>query len=159
MRNGADFSVFVNTGQEFDGSDSGARYGATLQAVSESDSTPLDITHKAQSGRSDIVGKDSPVSSPRQGVCRGHYCVPAHRRGDVLPRVRATKERIGKVDALSHNGSLAGTETPGLAMLLLQCFRTFPARAPRWGMWRRGSSRCARTVFVSERRRREGCLY
>merc|ERR1719253_1362694 len=25
MRNGADFSVFVNTGQEFDGSDSGAR--------------------------------------------------------------------------------------------------------------------------------------
>jgi len=25
MRNGADFSVFINTGQEFDGSDSGAR--------------------------------------------------------------------------------------------------------------------------------------
>lgn len=25
QRNGADFSVFVNTGQEFDGSDSGAR--------------------------------------------------------------------------------------------------------------------------------------
>lgn len=25
MRNGADFSVFVNTGQEFDGSDSGAK--------------------------------------------------------------------------------------------------------------------------------------
>ena len=25
MRNGADFSLFVNTGQEFDGSDSGAR--------------------------------------------------------------------------------------------------------------------------------------
>ena len=25
MRNGADFAVFVNTGQEFDGSDSGAR--------------------------------------------------------------------------------------------------------------------------------------
>ncbi|NXX39989.1 DHYS synthase, partial [Tricholaema leucomelas] len=25
MRNGADFSVYVNTGQEFDGSDSGAR--------------------------------------------------------------------------------------------------------------------------------------
>jgi deoxyhypusine synthase len=25
MRNGAEFSVFVNTGQEFDGSDSGAR--------------------------------------------------------------------------------------------------------------------------------------
>ena len=24
MRNGADFSVFINTGQEFDGSDSGA---------------------------------------------------------------------------------------------------------------------------------------
>ncbi|EEB93361.1 hypothetical protein MPER_07990, partial [Moniliophthora perniciosa FA553] len=24
-RNGADFSVFINTGQEFDGSDSGAR--------------------------------------------------------------------------------------------------------------------------------------
>jgi len=25
MRNGADFSLFINTGQEFDGSDSGAR--------------------------------------------------------------------------------------------------------------------------------------
>ena len=25
MRNGADYSVFINTGQEFDGSDSGAR--------------------------------------------------------------------------------------------------------------------------------------
>ncbi|KAG5832591.1 hypothetical protein ANANG_G00292740 [Anguilla anguilla] len=25
MRNGADYAVFVNTGQEFDGSDSGAR--------------------------------------------------------------------------------------------------------------------------------------
>ena len=25
MRNGADYSVFVNTGQEFDGSDSGAK--------------------------------------------------------------------------------------------------------------------------------------
>ncbi|CAM9686647.1 unnamed protein product [Choristocarpus tenellus] len=25
MRNGADFSVFINTGQEFDGSDSGAK--------------------------------------------------------------------------------------------------------------------------------------
>jgi len=25
MRNGADFSVYINTGQEFDGSDSGAR--------------------------------------------------------------------------------------------------------------------------------------
>ena len=25
LRNGADFSVFINTGQEFDGSDSGAR--------------------------------------------------------------------------------------------------------------------------------------
>ena len=27
MRNGADFSVFINTGQEFDGSDSGASPG------------------------------------------------------------------------------------------------------------------------------------
>ena len=25
MRNGADYSVYINTGQEFDGSDSGAR--------------------------------------------------------------------------------------------------------------------------------------
>jgi deoxyhypusine synthase len=25
MRNGSDFSVFINTGQEFDGSDTGAR--------------------------------------------------------------------------------------------------------------------------------------
>eukprot|EP01094_Clydonella_sp_ATCC50884_P029683 TRINITY_DN9378_c1_g1_i1.p1 TRINITY_DN9378_c1_g1~~TRINITY_DN9378_c1_g1_i1.p1 ORF type:complete len:362 (-),score=99.75 TRINITY_DN9378_c1_g1_i1:115-1158(-) len=34
MRNGADFSVFVNTGQEFDGSDSGARYVAmTLSSM------------------------------------------------------------------------------------------------------------------------------
>ena len=31
MRNGADYSVFINTGQEFDGSDSGARYDTQMR--------------------------------------------------------------------------------------------------------------------------------
>jgi len=31
MRNGADFSVFLNTASEFDGSDSGARYKITTK--------------------------------------------------------------------------------------------------------------------------------
>jgi len=44
MRNGADFAVFINTGQEFDGSDSGARPD---EAVSwgkiKGDATPVKI--------------------------------------------------------------------------------------------------------------------
>ena len=35
MRNGADFSVFINTGQEFDGSDSGARRERTARCARE----------------------------------------------------------------------------------------------------------------------------
>jgi deoxyhypusine synthase len=44
MRNGADFSVFINTGQEFDGSDSGA---SPDEAISwgkvKSDSRPVKV--------------------------------------------------------------------------------------------------------------------
>lgn len=46
MRNGADYAVFVNTGQEFDGSDSGARPD---EAVSwgkiRLDANPVKVSH------------------------------------------------------------------------------------------------------------------
>ena len=48
MRNGADYAVFVNTGQEFDGSDSGARPD---EAVSwgkvKLDATPVKVYAEA----------------------------------------------------------------------------------------------------------------
>jgi deoxyhypusine synthase len=44
MRNGLDFSVFVNTGQEFDGSDSGAKPGEALSwAKIRPEATPVKV--------------------------------------------------------------------------------------------------------------------
>ena len=44
MRNGANFSVFVNTGQEFDGSDSGAKPDEAISwGKVRADATPVKV--------------------------------------------------------------------------------------------------------------------
>ncbi len=55
QRNGANFAVFVNTGQEFDGSDAGYATG-----------TAPDMQGSPRRGS--VMGKDSHGCPPRQGV-------------------------------------------------------------------------------------------
>lgn len=44
MRNGADFSLFINTGQEFDGSDTGARPDEAISwGKIKIDATPVKV--------------------------------------------------------------------------------------------------------------------
>uniref|UniRef100_A0A8C3NJP2 Deoxyhypusine synthase n=1 Tax=Geospiza parvula TaxID=87175 RepID=A0A8C3NJP2_GEOPR len=72
MRNGADFSVYVNTAQEFDGSDSGRA-----------------------AGRGRVLGQDPRGRHPRQGLRRRLARVPAARGRDVRPERRRLRGACG----------------------------------------------------------------
>lgn len=75
MRNGAESAVYINTGQEFDGSDAGARPD---EAVSwgkiKSDAESVKVSMKAvpELDREELL-------TGFQGLCRSHHCIPAYR--------------------------------------------------------------------------------
>jgi deoxyhypusine synthase len=75
MRNGAESAVYINTGQEFDGSDAGARPD---EAVSwgkiKSDAESVKVSMKA------VPELDSEESlTGFRGLRRSHHCIPAYR--------------------------------------------------------------------------------
>lgn len=79
MRNGAESAVYINTAQEFDGSDAGARPD---EAVSwgkiKADAESVKVSRPQES----IVQ----ILLTWSGLCRGHHCLPAYRRGHLCER-------------------------------------------------------------------------
>jgi len=82
MRNGADFSVFVNTGQEFDGSDSGARPDEAISwGKIRLDAKPVKVYGDATVMFPLIVAgsffvNEKEAKKPRRKLIPGHECTP-----------------------------------------------------------------------------------
>lgn len=81
MRNGAESAVYINTAQEFDGSDAGARPD---EAVSwgkiKSDAESVKVSR--------AISSVFPRANTLIGLCRGYSCLPIDRCSDLCRRIR-----------------------------------------------------------------------
>lgn len=80
MRNGAESAVYVNTAQEFDGSDAGARPD---EAVSWGKIKVGGDSVKVCRTLALLVRSNHGLTDRGLGVCGGDGCVPAHRGGYI----------------------------------------------------------------------------
>ena len=86
MRNGAESAVYINTAQEFDGSDAGARPD---EAVSwgkikvGADSVKVCVFHLSHSRRNwNLLHKDQLINEST-GLCGGNCVFPTHRSSHI----------------------------------------------------------------------------
>ena len=115
MRNGAESAVYINTANEFDGSDAGARPD---EAVSwgkiKADAQSVKVRVGLHGFQGDVANEGI------LGLCRGHCRISAHRRSDIRKGRAGRNKRHVMSDmtgcAARHDG------------FTLACMHTRPAR-------------------------------
>lgn len=106
MRNGAESAVYINTGQEFDGSDAGARPD---EAVSwgkiKTDAKSVKVSLQTEPW--------GPEMTDRVGIRRGDSCVSSHRCSNVRKTLILYRQACHQPKVLQGTHAIAHVRSPG----------------------------------------------